>query len=94
MKHTPGPWKYENDSQGFICDSSGSDVVADAWYSRDHEVQEANARLIAAAPELLECLIWAMEQGHLTYHARTKSNVAHCDAVDRARAAIAKATGE
>jgi len=60
-------------------------------WSRSHE---ANARLIAAAPELLEALRWAMEAGRLAYVARNKTNGDYCDSVDRALAAIAKATGD
>ena len=44
--------------------------------------------------ELLEMLEWAMQAGGLRYAARTSMNGAHCDKIDKARAAIAKAKGE
>ncbi len=51
-EHTQGPWEYEfvgHDTQEFwIMDSDGF-LVADAQ-------TEANARLIASAPDLLEAL--------------------------------------
>lgn len=50
------------------------------------EEAKANARLIAAAPELLENLIGCMEA--------LASHVPDCVEVQCARAAIAKATGE
>src|SRR3990167_2358217 len=51
-QHTPGPWTHEG--QGYIKSES-----ADAAGSRVCIIQrnvEANARLIAAAPDLLEAL--------------------------------------
>lgn len=56
MKHTPGPW-YAN---GIVVRPANVDrnpciAVADDQ-DRLRDEQEANARLIAAAPELLEAL--------------------------------------
>jgi hypothetical protein len=64
VKHTPGPWTLEESTpgQGFheIRGSDGSCVVApdDGWDSnyRDYDARLANARLIAAAPDLLSAL--------------------------------------
>ena len=89
-KHTPGPWvkakyKVSTPSGGLIANTRSTGEAS----SDD----EANARLISAAPELLECLQWAMQTGRLNYVGRTNGNADYCDAVDRANAAIAKATG-
>lgn len=95
-KHTPGPWEFDDKhSSGFplLC-LYAADNRNPFHGSRSDDEQNANARLIAAAPELLECLIWAMREGRIDYAKRTKSNAAYCDAVDRANAVIAKATGE
>ena len=62
-KHTPGQWRYDGerlrlDSRAVIRAPDGIAVAAAEdfnRYDRDDEV-EANARLIAAAPELLEAL--------------------------------------
>lgn len=58
MSHTPGPWRKWVDQTGTehrICAMDGDFVCnLDAWN------REANARLIAAAPELLEALKVAM----------------------------------
>ena len=52
--HTPGPWYIDPD--GMICDQADT-VLCDPHYdSRDIEEREANACLIAAAPELAEAL--------------------------------------
>ena len=55
QKHTPGPWNFSDD--GFIY-SSDREMIADPHCSKlDLDEREANAKLIAAAPELLSiCL--------------------------------------
>ena len=95
-KHTPGPWAFSRsdnfgDARFYVAQQDGapytpnySDVatlIAETVSGERVSIQEANARLIAAAPELLEALQEMVEiaesQGHI---------------VKRARAAIAKAT--
>ena len=81
-KHTPGPWKYITwHGQHGVHDAMDNDVCE--TFGED---AEANARLIAAAPELLEALEYLLSQfgrlDHLTDYS----------AGDKARAAIAKAT--
>ena len=90
MKHTPGPWVVDPAvRQGFTvyAPKEGFIVGTQDEEGRYGAIEsEANARLIAAAPELLEAL---------------KSVIAWLDAPDEsafsdselARAAIAKATG-
>ncbi|MDP2661324.1 MAG: hypothetical protein Q8R28_11415 [Dehalococcoidia bacterium] len=54
--YTPGPWKRLWEEGKFICQSgSGAHIatMADGWPPEDIE---ANANLIAAAPDLLEAL--------------------------------------
>ena len=69
-KHTPGPWSLKSDPFHFDTLSSivGGATKGDGKRFPSHElhieiggfadfrIQEANARLIAAAPELLEAL--------------------------------------
>lgn len=59
-KHTPAPWEVNNLEEAetvfYIGGQSGS--IASAWNKGGGE-GEANARLIAAAPDLLEALILA-----------------------------------
>lgn len=86
-KHTPGPWSYSKGERHnfFYIDSPSGDVVY-VTESLQPDHVEANARLIAAAPELLENLIGCMEA--------LASHVPDCIEVQCARAAIAKTTGE
>lgn len=61
-KHSPGPWRWDGETQDEkgrpvagsrrLLDASGGDLLA-GWAELIHD---ADARLIAAAPELLEAL--------------------------------------
>jgi hypothetical protein len=102
--HTPGPWRtpyldsLPDGLRAWRVDSAqpaGVAVVA-LCYVGDAEItaiQEANARLIAAAPELLECLLMALPfvEDALDSEDFKPSYVRH--RADLIRAAINKATG-
>ena len=79
-KHTPGPWRYEYEP-GFCGELIAANGTIIAEFIS--EPRPPNARLIAAAPELLEAL-----QGLITGAEAMGWNT------KKARAAIAKATGE
>lgn len=57
-QHTQGPWNVSKPNCGLgIFDVNGKSVAAiSSNQSRSWEEKEANARLIASAPELLEAL--------------------------------------
>ena len=79
---TPGPWRVQSD-HSVRSYAPGHWAVADCGGRR----REANARLIAAAPDLLEALREAMDS-----RAADMADAAHPGWYDRARAAIAKAS--
>lgn len=56
-RHTPGPWKYDGDGCVIINDDDPDDGGDGRGYANviGHN-REANAQLIAVAPEILECL--------------------------------------
>jgi len=58
MSHTPGPWiaTFENDRWVIDCQGEFGPKKALAVTAGFYPTNEANARLIAAAPELLEAL--------------------------------------
>lgn len=112
-KHTPGPWVYSPDYRYDRDRTTGSEVVElvgydvaseqspvigcegiEAWFPN----AEANARLIAAAPDLLEALLEAIDCGMVPISsakeggASAYSRQVRC--ADMIRAAIAKARGE
>lgn len=94
-KHTPGPWNVSEEFDGTSIKAGMFHVTHTIQACGFHEpdvdkaVTQANARLIAAAPELLEAC---------------QALIAYCDknppmgdslwSVRQIRAAIAKATGE
>ncbi len=59
-QHTPGPWRLDGLSAHVVTADNGSIEVARCGHETTHPVTEqriaANARLIAAAPELLAAL--------------------------------------
>jgi lactate dehydrogenase-like 2-hydroxyacid dehydrogenase len=57
FKGTPGPWNYCAEEPDWVTDSNDNIAVARVTrYNTDAEAQHANAKLISAAPELLEAL--------------------------------------
>jgi hypothetical protein len=87
--HTRGPWIV--DAELDVC-AEGGELIASCFpMMSDYHAREGNARLIAAAPELLAALKWAM-RGIPKYARRIKGqNEGYCDGWDAAHAAIAKA---
>lgn len=88
-EHTPGPWHQLAD--GFIYAKDGGRVAdpkpwSPAHKARTDETVKANARLIAAAPDLLDALIDLLHQSKLS------KDEGGWD-FEQAEAAIAKATG-
>jgi len=58
-RHTPGPWEINERHGGVIYIEGVGNTVAichDDGFDIDHAEAEANARLIAAAPQMLEAL--------------------------------------
>ena len=80
-KHTQGPWEILNTLE--ICAGNKDICEMKGWMNED----QANARLIAAAPDLLK----ALEEISLCSQ-NSMSSKDECGRI--ARAAIAKAKGE
>ena len=98
-KHTPGPWRYEEAEvwatapMRFNLTTAGTPMIATLCKHEDAEggfPVEANARLIAAAPELLEALEFITES-----YASALSNLGQTDdeALSEARAALSRVRG-
>lgn len=89
-KHTPAPWNVNGGMrQGIKTVYAASGSVAEMTDSKAHsnEEQEANARLIAAAPELLEALNKLVRRAEINGWA-SPPDIVHAVKV------IAKAKGE
>ncbi len=107
MKHTKGPWRigYEDQSGPEYITANNKPLVTLRWgcscckecidkFEDMTKEEQANARLIAAAPELLEACkaidlnaIWDGKRGSKGYLVMEHH-------IERARQAIAKAEGE
>lgn len=91
-KHTPGPWIWDNNFNGLYGAGPDNEVLSYAGYEgmwlTDSPSREANARLIASAPDLLEALSEVVEFW---------DSIVPTDCINempiKARAAIAKASG-
>lgn len=99
--HTPGPWRADIlDSYGRfeIRQSDGGRMFAQGRSWGDGataETQEANARLIAAAPDLLAALEAMVIANHgLPANPAEEVDLVCRAALEQARAAIARATGQ
>ena len=85
-QHTPGPWLTNESTEHWgrvnvtVCAAFTANEIATAWQGTT-EVNRANARLIAAAPELLMALIQMLDAYEIP------------SVRQQARALIAKATG-
>jgi len=89
--HTPGPWQANQLDNGHFTIST-QQYVNICQMARNKEPEGANARLIAAAPELLEALKeyvtgTSAERNHSTCEERP------CTLCKIAKRAIAKAEG-
>jgi hypothetical protein len=94
-KHTPGPWEWDGKVWDYDHFEEAPYLVQAPWTAHDSKTilegairceSEADARLIAAAPELLRALkqMIAWEDGERT----------EIDAMVNARAIVAKAEGQ
>lgn len=99
-KHTPGPWHAVFNNQGghgthYVTSVNG---VIGYWHGhKSHHsdnfwrISEADARLIASAPDLLEMLSWAIR--FIDTYAAKQAGPATPE-LNKARTVIAKAKGE
>lgn len=98
-KHTPGPWHIgvrQPNSDKFIYGQNGEEIANCDRLTNFPDVNLANARLIAAAPELLEALgkIEAELSNLAGLTLDSGDNATLYDLSGIARTEIAKAKGE
>jgi len=87
-QHTPGPWEIverEQDTPRIVGPDGQADVAILGTGAHTTEEEEANARLIAAAPDMLEALKYIVAWKPKDWNPET--------ARDMATAAISKAEG-
>lgn len=96
-KHTPGPWRFYTEPQPNGCPIVGNGrglmlamLAHSVNYPDQRDEANANARLIAAAPELLDALQWLVD---LMPDPELDIDTVQREQVIKAKAVIAKATG-
>jgi hypothetical protein len=99
VKFTPGPWEVRDETTIYGRGMAKFTIIRVATAHRDHSslTAEANARLIASAPELLEALqgvLWMAEEWFKHGGDETTFSDDYKESLDEARAVILKATGE
>lgn len=93
MKHTPGPWSADPEGAHAVSiEGADGSVVCDVHGAADDPLCEANAKLIAAAPALLEALRQILEWASLP-HDDTPGNTAEAIRQE-AREALTAVTGK
>ena len=92
-QHTPGPWtvQHTTNAEGYpITVVDGADEATVCILDEQYDIPaEANARLIAAAPSMLEALEWLLENAEID----ALNEPELVPAVEAARSAIAAARG-
>lgn len=96
-RHTPGPWRViaygiDTGPQGAFVPFGGCGVCGccgSPWMNGEKDCDQADAYLIAAAPDLLEAL-----ESLVSFHESLDPTGVALDEFNAGRAAIAKARGQ
>ena len=89
---TPGPWHLHDTETATVCGPDGIAIACCEARSRTGVVQDANARLISAAPDLYEALEIALAMGGKSL--KSAMNLKGQSPYDIGLVALAKARGE
>lgn len=75
-KNTPGPWHIENTdlNQQYNIEANGSEVASTVTSWTNDEENLANAKLIAAAPDMLDILV-ECQKYHLELNSEIRSKI-------------------
>ena len=99
MTHTPGPWtvvdQVSADGSCTTLVKGGDHVVCkSSARPKARQKQDADAKLIAAAPDLLQCAMTLDDAFCICYETEFEQDEAIRVALNKLRSAIAKATGD
>lgn len=96
MKHTPGPWEASESydfADTFVAYISSNDLQIAQTRASTKEASEANAKLIAASPALLEACKASIELIPLIQQGIGTGHPDYSQRKEKIEAAIAKAEG-
>lgn len=94
MNHTPGPWQVCDDEINVYAPETDTAITnVEHPCAADYDTQRANAKVIAAAPDLLAACQWVVTD--IAYKAPEEfaDEAVHSRWLARLREAIAKAKG-
>ena len=94
MSHTPGPWRIEEFRKGSYLVTARNAGIAREGLVAQHVPGSANARLIAAAPELYEALNEALINIERVLRGDRKAVPFRAEWIEEARAICAKVRGD
>jgi len=106
MSYTPGPWKaaeaigYDEGNTPYVCIFSLSDaeIAPSRAYGDTEKELWANARLIAAAPELVaaaKAALWIITTTNMCAHVRRPgSTCGKCKTINDLESVLARVKGE
>jgi hypothetical protein len=89
MTHTPGPWTVDLGARDLVRNATNGERIAKVHGGLTYDETVANARLIAAAPDLLKLLREVMDVVEVVLDDESEMDTW----LDHARAAIAKVEG-
>ena len=89
--HSPGPWRFDEKECDIYRESDSTTIAVFSAEALPYLPRAADARLMAAAPELLEALELMLSQYGCSCGT---SGCNKCTDIDIAREAIRKARGE
>jgi hypothetical protein len=89
--HTPGPWTYKDDFELVVVPKNDPQAEAICEITGNPSEQFANARLIAAAPDLLKALQKIVQEGYNRFEKGDLDNFTGA-VIETAEQAIQKAT--
>ena len=91
--HTLSPWVYDERYNNVVTEDGGAVAERPFWSSLSPDSEEADMRLIAAAPELLEALEKAIKSYWLSIDYAHNRTPEACEIRREMLAAIANAKG-
>ena len=87
-KHTPGPWRVvENRVPASLEIYARETAIVECWRRADVQTEMANARLIAAAPDLLDALVMVLDDPN-ALDGRPRTYEIVCAAIAKAKGGV------
>lgn len=94
VKHTQGKWEISDCPNGYPIIGTKETDIAQIFQAENDRAMEANARLIASAPELLEACKCIKNFSDIAFEDSAGYKACLKECIDKAKQAIFKAEGK